>query len=569
MQKGSEIFLQSLKDEGVTDVFGYPGGAVLDIYDSLYDSDLNHFLVRHEQAASHAADAYARTSGKVGVSITTSGPGSTNIVTGLATANIDSVPMVAFSGQVGSSLIGTDAFQEADMMGITMPVTKHNFLVKDVKDLERTVKEAFHIARSGRPGPVLVDLPKDITVHKAKYKNITDVDIPSYKPNYNGNPKQVKEALKLIEKSQKPVIIAGGGVIASGASKELYQFVQEAQIPTCCTLMGLGAYPDTDRLSLKMPGMHGSAYANLAIFEADLIISIGMRFDDRITGKLSEFAKHAKIIHVDIDPAEIGKNLHVDVPIVGDAKNVLKDLLQQQSEHQYKLSENKSDWVSKILELKIKYPLQFEQGADVIKPQYVVKCINDMVDPGTIITTEVGENQMWAAQFIDYTEPRTLASSGGLGTMGYGFPAAIGAQVANPDKLVIDIAGDGSIQMNIQELSTAAYYNLPVKIIILNNQNLGMVRQWQELFYKQRYSHTNMEGMQPDFVKLAEAYDVMGLRCDKPDQVKATLEKAFSHNGPVVVDFRVARGENIFPMVPSGGVLNKMILNEAKEGGYF
>lgn len=569
MLKGSEIFFKALKDEGVSDIFGYPGGAVLEIYDTLYDTDINHFLVRHEQAAAHAADAYARTSGKVGVSVTTSGPGSTNIVTGLATANIDSVPMVCFSGQVSTGLIGTDAFQEADMVGITLPVTKHNFLVKEVRDLERTIKEAFYIARSGRPGPVLVDLPKDVTLHKANYKGITQIDIPSYRPNYKGNPKQIKEAVKLIEKSQKPVIIAGGGVIAAGASTELYELVQKAQIPTCCTLMGLGAFPDTDNLSLKMPGMHGSAYANLAIYEADLVISIGMRFDDRITGKLSEFAKHAKIIHIDIDPAEIGKNLVVDVPIVGDAKNVLTDMLAEIKNGGYELDANKSEWVKKITELKIKYPLNFEQGDNEIKPQYVVRCINEMVDPGTIITTEVGENQMWAAQFIDYTQPRTLASSGGLGTMGYGFPAAIGAQVANPDKLVIDIAGDGSIQMNIQELSTAAYYNLPVKIIILNNQYLGMVRQWQELFYRKRYSAVDMEGMQPDFVKVAEAYGVMGLRCEKPADVKATLEKAFSHNGPVVVDFRVCRGENIFPMVPSGGVLNKMILNEAKEGGYF
>ncbi|HAR62733.1 MAG: biosynthetic-type acetolactate synthase large subunit [Candidatus Margulisiibacteriota bacterium] len=566
--KGAKIFIESLKAENVEHIFGYPGGSVLEIYDELYDSDIKHYLVRHEQAAAHAADGYARSSGKVGVCLATSGPGATNLVTGIATAYMDSIPMVAFTGQVGTPFIGKDAFQEADMTGITLPITKHNYLVKDVEDLARTIKEAFYIARSGRPGPVLVDIPKDVTLLQADYNPEPEPNIQSYKPTYKGNPKQIKDAIALIQSSKKPVILAGGGVIASGASTELLEFAEMIQSPVAVTLMGLGSFPDTHTLSLKMPGMHGTAYANYSIYESDLILAIGMRFDDRITGKLSEFGKHAKIIHIDIDPAEIGKCVPVNVPIVGDIKSVLHDLISKIKEEALDLTENKKDWLSHVSGLKISYPLAYEYSADVIKPQFVVQEINKLIDDTAIITTEVGENQMWAAQYIDYTKPRTFASSGGLGTMGYGFPAAIGAQVANPGKLVIDIAGDGSIQMNIQELSTAAYYNLPVKIIILNNQHLGMVRQWQQLFYKERYSFTNLEGMQPDFVKLADAYGILGLYCDKPSEVRKTLEKAFSHNGPVIVDFRTARGENVFPMVPAGGVLNKMILEESKKGTY-
>jgi acetolactate synthase-1/2/3 large subunit len=568
--KGAKIFVDTLLEEGVTDIFGYPGGSVLDTYDELYKTKkLKHYLVRHEQGAAHAADGYARSSGKVGVCLATSGPGATNLVTGIATANIDSIPMVAFTGQVGTAAIGTDAFQEADMVGITQPITKHNFLVKDVKDLYITIKQAFHIARTGRPGPVLVDIPKDVTQKTTAVKKIKEVDIPSYKPNYKGNIKQIKDALKLIESAKKPVILAGGGIIAGNANKELKQFAEATKTPVACTLMGLGAFPDTHKLSLKMPGMHGTAYANLAIYESDLLISIGMRFDDRITGKLSEFGKNAKVIHIDIDPAEIGKCIPVNIPIVGDSKSVLLDALNEIKKGSYKFDANKKDWLNKISGLKKEYALSYIKSDSIIKPQFVVQQINKLIDKNTIITTEVGENQMWAAQYIDYDRPRMLCSSGGLGTMGYGFPAAIGAQVANPKSLVIDIAGDGSIQMNIQELSTAMYYKLPIKIVILNNQNLGMVRQWQELFYGERYSHTDLEGMQPDFVKLADAYGALGLRCTKPADVKKTLEKGFKHNGPVIMDFRVARNENIYPMVPSGGVLNKMILDEQKSGGFF
>lgn len=566
--KGAKIFLEALKAEGVEHMFGYPGGSVLDIYDELYDSDIKHYLVRHEQAAAHAADGYARSSGKVGVCLATSGPGATNLVTGIATAYMDSVPMVAFTGQVSTPFIGKDAFQEADMTGITLPVTKHNYLVKNVEDLASTIKKAFHIARTGRPGPVLVDIPKDVTILQANYQPEPEPNIPSYKPTYKGNPKQIKDAIVMIEGAKKPVILAGGGVISSAAHRELLELAEMIQAPVACTLIGLGAFSKTHPLGLGMPGMHGTAYANYAIYDSDLIIAVGMRFDDRITGKLSEFGKHAKIIHIDIDPAEISKCVPVNVPIVGDARTVLIDIIAKIKEDGVDLAHNKQEWLDHIRGLKNQHPLQYEYSDTIIKPQFVVEQIDAMLDDKAIITTEVGENQMWAAQYINQRAPRTFLSSGGLGTMGYGFPAAIGAQVANPNSLVVDIAGDGSIQMNIQELSTVAYYKLPVKIVILNNQHLGMVRQWQQLFYRERYSFTNMEGMQPDFMKLADAYGIQGLYCDKPGDVRKTLEKGFSHNGPVIFDFRTARGENVFPMVPAGGVLNKMIIEENKKGAY-
>lgn len=554
--KGSKILIESLKKEKVEHIFGYPGGTVLEIYDELYDADMKHFLVRHEQAAAHAADGYARSTGKVGVCLATSGPGATNLVTGIATAYMDSTPMVAITGNVSTWLIGKDSFQEADITGITMPITKHNFLVKDVNDLASTIKKAFHIARTGRPGPVLVDIPKDVTVNKAHFVYPDEVDIPSYKPTFKGSIKQIKAALDLIHSSERPVILSGGGVVAAGASEELRQFVELSQIPVASTLMGLGAYPYNGPFSLKMPGMHGTAFANHAIHEADLLISIGMRFDDRITGKLSTFAPKAKIIHIDIDPAEIGKCMPTLLPIVGDARVVLKDMIHYIIENP--LAPKKA-WLTEIDSLKAKFPLHYTRSDEFINPQFAMETVQKMTAGKAIITTDVGTHQMWAAQYLDHQNPRQFISSGGLGTMGFGFPAAMGVQVANPDKQVVTITGDGSIQMNIQELSTVANYNLPVKVIILNNRYLGMVRQWQELFYCNRYSSVDLEGKQPDFVKVAEAYDVMGLRATTPKELPGVLEKAFAHNGPVFVDVVVNREENCFPMVPAGGVLNKMI----------
>lgn len=555
--KGSKILLEALKAEGVTDVFGYPGGAVLEIYDDLFHSDINHFLVRHEQAAAHAADGYARSTGKVGVCIATSGPGATNLVTGIATAYMDSVPMVAFTGQVSTGLLGKDAFQEADITGITLPITKHNFLVKDVSELAITIKKAFYLARTGRPGPVLVDLPKDITIEKAVFKYPEKIDIHSYKPTIKGSLKQIKSAINLIKQSKKPVVFAGGGIISAEASAEFREFVRLTNIPVASTLLGLGTYPYDDELSLKMVGMHGTAYANLAVHDADLLIAVGMRFDDRIAGKLSEFAKNAKVIHIDIDPAEISKCISANIPIVGDAKSVLQDLNKELVTESVHL--NKS-WIDYLNSVKEKYPLTYKQSGDTIKPQYILEVINELTKGDAIIATEVGTHQMWAAQYLNHQNPRHFLTSGGLGTMGYGFPAAVGAQIANPDKLVLDIAGDGSIQMNIQELSTISYYNIPIKIIIFNNQHLGMVRQWQELFYNKRYSHTNLEGMQPNFVKVAEAYGVKGLRVDKHNDLKNVLEKAFSHKGPVMVDVAIDREENVYPMVPSGVGINTMLM---------
>ena len=557
--KGSQIMLECLKKENVTDIFGYPGGSVLEIYNDLYDSDISHYLVRHEQAAAHAADGYARSSGKVGVCLATSGPGATNLVTGIATANMDSIPMVAFTGQVSLPGIGKDSFQEADITGITMPVTKHNFLVKSVKDLAETIKKAFYIASTGRPGPVLIDLPKDITLARHAFSYPETINIPSYKPTTKGNLKQIKVALELIEKSSAPVILAGGGIITSGASAELRDFVAKTRIPVSTTLLGLGCYPYNDELSLKMPGMHGTAFANFSIHDADVLIAIGMRFDDRITGKLETFAPKAKIIHIDIDPAEIGKCIPVTVPIVGDAKTVLTDMLEQLKEFPIT---PKTEWLSTIAKLKLTYPLLVRPDNEHISPQFAMDLISQMTRGEAIVTTEVGTHQMWAAQYLNHIHPRNFISSGGLGTMGFGFPAAMGAQVANPNKLVLAIAGDGSIQMNIQELSTVANYNLPVKILIFNNRYLGMVRQWQEIFYNKRYSHVDLEGKQPDFVKVADAYGILGLRASKPGELKSILEKAFSHNGPVVVDIVINREENVYPMVPAGGILNKMIFEE-------
>ena len=556
MRTGAQILVDALIKEKVEVMFGYPGGVLLPIYDELYDSPIKHILTRHEQGAVHAADGYARASGKVGVCIATSGPGASNLVTGIANAYLDSVPLVAITGQVPTSLIGGDAFQEVDITGITRPIVKHNYLVKDVKDFPRIIKEAFYLARTGRPGPVLIDIPKDVAVAKTDKKYPDKVNIRGYKPTYYGHPGQIKKAARLIKESRRPVIYAGGGVIISGAHKELYKFATKCNIPVLTSLMGKGGFPETHSLSLGMVGMHGTAYANLVIHNADLIIAIGARFADRVTGKVDEFAPYAKIIHIDIDPASVSKNVPVDIPIVGDVKNVLKELLKVVEKPDTK------EWLKQIEKWKKQYPLEVKQKmSGKIKPQFVVQKIYELTKGKAIITTEVGQNQMWAAMFYKYTEPRTFITSGGLGTMGYGFPAAIGVQFARPDKVVFDIAGDGSIQMNIQELATAVEHKLPIKIAILNNNYLGMVRQWQELFFNKRYSHTYLGSANPDFVKIAEAYGAMGLIAEKPKDVEKVLKEALKiKNRPVIMDFIVEEEENVFPMVPAGAPVHKMIM---------
>lgn len=565
---GAEILLECLKKEGVKHIFGYPGGVVLNIFDFLHDEkELKLILTRHEQGAVHAADGYARATGKAGVALVTSGPGATNTVTGIATAAMDSIPLVVFSGQVPTLLIGNDAFQEADIVGITRPCTKYNFLVKDVGDLAQIIKEAFYIATTGRPGPVLIDLPKDVTTAKTDFVWPESIKMRSYNPTYEGNKWMISQAAHAIAKAKKPVIVAGGGVIISGASKELKELAEYAKVPVAMTLMGLGAFPGSHKLSLGMPGMHGTYYANKSIQESDLLIAIGMRFDDRVTGKVSAFASHAKIIHIDIDPTSIRKNVRVDIPVVGDVKRVLTTLnkvLKGEVKEQWK--EVRKAWLKQIDDFKAERPLTYDRDTDIIKPQFVVEKINELTKGDAIITTEVGQNQMWTAQFYNFDKPRTLLSSGGLGTMGYGLPAAIGAQLAFPNKLIIDIAGDGSIQMNIQELATAVINRLPVKVAILNNRFLGMVRQWQELFFKERYSHTRLDESVPDFVKIAEAYNAVGLRAVKRSEVEPVLKEAFKIKRPVLMDFVIDWEEKVYPMVPAGAAIDEMLfLEEVKK----
>jgi len=553
---GAEIIVESLKNEGVEYMFGYPGGVVIPIFHQLFNAPFRFILARHEQGAIHAADGYARASGKVGVVIATSGPGATNLVTGIATANMDSVPLVVFTGQVSRDMIGNDAFQEADVTGITRPISKHNYLVQDINDLARIIKEAFHIASTGRPGPVVIDVPVDISKGTAKFVYPDKVSLRGYKPVYEGHPGQIEKACKLIEEAKRPVIYSGGGVILSNASKELRAFVKKTGIPITTTLLGLGAYPESDPLSLRMIGMHGTCYANLAVHECDLLIAVGARFDDRVTGKVSEFAPGAKVIHIDIDPSSVKKNVQVEVPIIGDCKSVLQKM------NEIVKAPKIGEWVERLMKMKEKNPLTYRDSDKVIKPQYVVEKIYELTKGGAVICTEVGQNQMWAAQFFDYQEPRTFISSGGLGTMGYGFPAAIGAQLARPDKRVFDIAGDGSIQMNIQELIVAVQHRLPIIIAILNNGFLGMVRQWQELFYDKRYSNTCI-GFQPDFVKLAEAYGAAGIRIEKKEDVVGAIKKALSiKDRPVILDFNVDKEENVYPMVPAGKSVKEMITVE-------
>lgn len=549
---GARAVIESLYKEGVEVIFGYPGGTVLPLYDELYDADIRHILVRHEQAAAHAADGYARVTGKVGVCLATSGPGATNLVTGIATAYMDSVPMVAITGQVPSTMIGNDAFQEANITGITLPITKHNYLIQDAKDIPRVFKEAFYIAGTGRPGPVLIDIPKDIQTDLIEFEYPKEINLRGYKPKSAGNEQQVKRAASLIMDSDRPIFYVGGGIIISEASKDLLKLAETLKSPVTTTLMGMGSFPSSHPLSVGMLGMHGTKYANFAIQESDLIIAVGVRFDDRVTGKISAFAPNAKIIHIDIDPAEIGKNVRVDLPIVGDAKNVLKSLLNHVKDGKTRTEE----WNKRIGVWKKESPLTFKQD-DLLRPQYVVEQLN-AVCPDAIIATEVGQNQMWAAQFFDFKTPRTFVSSGGLGTMGYGFPAGMGAKVGKPDSTVIVVAGDGSFQMNSQELATVVQNDIPVIVAILNNGFLGMVRQWQELFFDRRYSETCMHEC-VDFVKLAEAYGALGLRATKKDEVRHVIEEAVKSGRPTVIDFVVEREENVSPMVPAGAAINEIL----------
>ena len=557
---GSQIIVECLKKEGVDIVFNYPGGAVLPLFDEFQGAPFKQVLVRHEQAAVHAADGYARATGKVGVVLVTSGPGATNTVTGIATAFMDSIPLVIMTGQVPTLLIGNDAFQEADIIGITRPCTKHNYLVKDVRDLARILKQAFYVARSGRPGPVLVDLPKDTLVDSTEFKYPEKVFIRGYQPTYEGHLGQIQRAIKLMLKSRKPLLYVGGGIISSNASKELTLLAEKLGIPVTMTLMGLGSFPGNHPLSLGMLGMHGTYWANMAVMEADLLIAVGSRFDDRVTGKIEAFAPQAKIIHIDIDPTSISKNVRVDLPIVGDCKRILSkilSLLEKEEIDSFKAGLDK--WHHQIDKFKAIHSMNYEQKG-MIKPQYVIEAIYELTKGEAIISTEVGQNQMWTAQYFPFVKPRTLLTSGGLGTMGYGFPAAMGAQAAFPNKLVIDISGDGSFQMNSQELATVVQYHLPVKVVILNNGYLGMIRQWQEFFYGKRYASSSLEGFSPDFVKLAEAYGAMGLRANKPEEVLPVLKKAFSIPEPVIIDFEVDPEENVYPMVPAGEALNQMRL---------
>ncbi|KJS29322.1 MAG: acetolactate synthase catalytic subunit [Desulfatitalea sp. BRH_c12] len=557
---GAQILMEILKEEGVDTIFGFPGGAVIDLYDELIRSELRHILVRHEQGAVHAADGYARASGKVGVCLVTSGPGATNTVTGIATAYMDSIPMVIVTGQVSAHLIGNDAFQEVDIVGITRPCTKHNYLVNRVQDLARTLKEAFFIARSGRPGPVLVDIPKNLGLAKTDYQPIPPVSIKSYNPTYLPNMKQIRKALALLKTAKRPVIFGGGGVILSKASQELSTLAHALRIPVTTSLMGLGAFPGSDPLWLGMLGMHGTYRANMAISNCDLLIAVGVRFDDRVTGKTDCFADQAKIVHIDIDPTSIRKNIPVAVPVVGDCRQSLIALNRMITEEGLVASdEQRQEWLDQVLLWRKQHKLAYEQTAEVIKPQYVIEKLYKLTRGEAIITTEVGQNQMWSAQFYHFDRPQQFLTSGGLGTMGFGLPAAIGAQVAYPEQTVVDIAGDGSIQMNIQEMATAVQYKLPVKVVILNNRCLGMVRQWQQLFYDKRYAHTLFEHA-PDFVKLAEAFGAHGLRATRPDEVEATLARGLAIKGPVIMDFVVESEECVYPMVPAGKPITDMLL---------
>ncbi|MBW5447001.1 biosynthetic-type acetolactate synthase large subunit [Cohnella sp. CFH 77786] len=556
---GSEMLLRSLLLEGVDCVFGYPGGAVLYIYDAMYGfTDFNHLLTRHEQGAIHAADGYARSTGKVGVCIATSGPGATNVVTGIATAYMDSVPLVVITGNVATHLIGTDAFQEADIVGITMPITKHSYLVRDAADLPRIIHEAFHIANTGRKGPVLIDIPKDVSAQKALFQPVKEVNLRGYHPTVQPNRGQVDKMIRAIEQAERPLLLVGGGAIYSGAHEELFEFVTKTEIPITTTLLGLGAFPSGHDLHIGMPGMHGTYTANNAIQNADLLINIGARFDDRVTGKLSGFAPKAKVVHIDIDPAEIGKNVTTEIPIVGDVKAVLGI-----ANTLAKRADKADDWRSLLRDWKASKPFKYIDSEAELKPQWVVQMIHETTNGDAIVTTDVGQHQMWAAQYYPFKRPRSWVTSGGLGTMGFGFPSAIGAQMGNPGRTVVSINGDGGMQMCAQELAICAINNIPVKVAILNNQVLGMVRQWQELIHENRFSHIDLAGS-PDFVKLAEAYGVRGFRASNKEEARQAWEEALRHPGPAVVEFVVRRDENVYPMVTQGSTIDQMIMGDSE-----
>ena len=550
---GGQILCESLLREGVDVVFGLPGGAILPLYQTLPQyPKLRHILVRHEQGAAHAADGYARVTGRPGVAWATSGPGATNLVTGIASAQMDSVPMVAITGQVGRPAIGSDAFQETDTTGITLPITKHNYLVMSAAEIPRAIKEAFHIANTGRPGPVLVDIPKDVFIEEAEFEYPETVDLPGYKPTLEGHPNQIRKAARLIKEAQRPVILAGHGVVISRAYEELKELAEKAQVPVITTLLGISSFPDTHVLCVGMPGMHGMAFANLAIEEADLLIALGMRFDDRITGDPKAFATRSKKIHIDIDPSEIGKNVKVDVPIVGDLKRVMTELNKQVEPAVH------VEWLQRIEELKKGHPSMLIRETDKLLPQYIIQQLSEATNGNAIIVTGVGQHQMWAAQHYTFTEPCSLVSSGGSGAMGFEVPGAMGAQVGRPDKVVWSVAGDGGFQMTMSELATMAENNIPVKFAIINNQYLGMVRQWQDIFYKKSYVAT-FYTRNPDFVKLAEAFGIFGTRVTDKTQVMSAIQQAMEYDGPAIVDFRVEQEENVYPMIPSGTTIHDMI----------
>ena len=558
---GAEIFLECLKKEGVKEIFGYPGGVILTIYEALYHcNEIKHYLVRHEQAAIHAAEGYARVTGKPGVALVTSGPGACNAITGIANAYYDGYPIIVFTGQVGLDQIGNDAFQEADIVGITRSCCKHNYLVNDVSQLPRIIKEAFHIATTGKPGPVVIDLPKDILSQKTKFVYPEKVHLPGYNPTYNGHPRQIVKALELLCEAERPMIIAGGGVVASGAEKELTELAEKLNIPVANTLMAMGAYPASSKKSLGMLGMHGNYWANHAVSNCDVLFAIGTRFNDRITGCLKRFAKDAQVIHVDIDPCSISKNVPVDIPIVGDAKNVLSAMLNEFNNNKYETNhEVKQIWFEQINEWKKKRALP-ACNSDKLSPLTVIQKIYEYTkDKDTVICTEVGQHQMWTAQLYKFEEPRRFITSGGLGTMGFGYPAAIGAAIAQPEKIIIDIAGDGSIQMNIQELATCVEYGIPVIVAIINNGYLGMVRQWQEKLFNKHYSETKISG--PDFVKVAEAYGAMGIRVTKEEEIIPALQKAIESRRPVFIDFVVEEFEMVYPWVLAGKPINQVLLS--------
>ena len=549
-KSGAQIIVDTLIEQGVETMFGYTGGVVLPLFDRLYDAPINFIVPRHEQGGCHMADAYARASGKVGVVLATSGPGACNLVTGLATAMMDSVPLVALTGQVRTELIGNDAFQEADTTGITRPVTKYNCIVKDIKDLQRTIREGFHIASTGRPGPVLIDIPVDVSVSKCGTDNSGEMKLPGYRIKTRGHARQVSSAAKAINKSKQPVLYVGGGVIISNAAAELRTLAEKAHLPVTMTLLGLGSYDQREPESLDMLGMHGSVYANYAVQECDLLIAVGARFDDRVTGKLETFAPNAKTIHIDIDPSSISKNIQVDIPVVGDAKTILTALVREVEYRERKA------WFKKIATWKKQFPFRYDKNSSTIKPQYVIDEICRQTDNDAIVTTGVGQNQMWAAQFYKFVRPRQFISSGGLGTMGYGLPAAIGAQIARPDATVVDIDGDHSFNMTMTELATAVEHDLPIKVCILNNGYMGMVRQWQELFYGKRYSKSYLKN--PDYENVAKALGAVGMTVEKKDDVQKTIRKMLKEKRPCVVDFRVEAEENVWPMVPAGKSINEM-----------